>query len=98
MCCGLHLKHTAPEEALMVERERRPRVRGGFHLDLEEEKREANIMANKETGVKTSDLNVSSCFLDTWLSCCFSGATAGSLVLIRIRWSLRFSRELMKHA
>lgn len=41
MCCGLHLKQTAPEKTLMMEGERRWRDSDGFllQLDLKESER-----------------------------------------------------------
>ncbi len=43
MCCGLHLKHTSPEEALVVQSERWRRTSDSFHwLDLNEKKKQTD--------------------------------------------------------
>lgn len=44
VCCGLHLEHTAPEKALMVEAERRRSNSDCLHrLDLKKKKRQTHI-------------------------------------------------------
>lgn len=71
MCCGLHLKCTPPEEALVVHSERWRRTSDGFHwLDLNEEKRQTDI--SRQTEVDTSDEGwtfISVCFVNTSAGC-----------------------------
>lgn len=59
--CGLHLKHTSPEEALVVQSEKWRRSGDGFHwLDLNEKKTSAD---KKQDGHIWRQLNINVCQL-----------------------------------
>lgn len=107
---GLHLEHIPPEEALVVQRERRRRaISDDLHrLDLDETKRQTDVSRQTErrTGVKTADLGFRQLCQHVWRPLCSAPCDSAPQWCPGIKRGSDygplvcevFKGELMKHA